>query len=359
MEKTTCTNLTDVVRSVQLLKVNGYSMTKTMDCEEGCIKSRWNVDGYDWEIRLYSAGLPGHGGFYSSWIAVELVFLSEARARNVKATLGYRLVDPIPTARLNKFSEERRHTVTFKNPQDSSSPHLIIQTSDLESWRYIMDDSFTVQCTITVLKEIPDLATISAKEVQVPSSNLHEHLGDLLKSETGADVTFVVSGESFAAHKAILAARSPVLMAEFFGEMKETRSPCVEIKDMEAAAFKAMLHFIYTDMVPDLGDKQSKTVVVMAQHLLVAADRYGLGKLKLICERKLTGGISVGTAATTLVLAEQHNCSLLKAKCLEFIVRTVATLDAVMATEGYRHLEASCPLVLRELLKSARGRKRS
>jgi hypothetical protein len=111
MEKTTCTNLTDVVRSVQLLKVNGYSMTKTMDCEEGCIKSRWNVDGYDWEIRLYSAGLPGHGGFYSSWIAVELVFLSEARARNEKATLGYRLVDPIPTARLNKFSEERRHTV--------------------------------------------------------------------------------------------------------------------------------------------------------------------------------------------------------------------------------------------------------
>jgi speckle-type POZ protein len=63
----------------------------------------------------------------------------------------------------------------------------------------------------------------------------------------------------------------------------------------------------------------------------------------------------VGTAATTLALAEQHNCSLLKAKCLEFIVRTAGTLDAVMATEGYKHLEASCPLVLRELLKSARG----
>ncbi|XP_071680403.1 BTB/POZ and MATH domain-containing protein 1-like [Lolium perenne] len=358
MEKTTCTNLTDVVRSVQLLKVNGYSMTKTMDSEEGCIKSRWNVDGYEWEIRLYSAGLPGHGGFYSSWIAMELVFLSEARARNVKATLGYRLVDPIPTARPSN-EVTIRHTVTFKNPQDSSSPHLIIQTSDLESWRYIMDDSFTVQCTITVLKEIPDLATISAKEVQVPSSNLHEHLGDLLKSETGADVTFVVSGESFAAHKAILAGRSPVLMAEFFGDMKETRSPCVEIKNMEATAFKAMLHFIYTDTLPVLADNLSETLVVMAQHLLAAADRYGLDKLKLICERKLAGGISVSTAATTLALAEQHNCSLLKAKCLEFIVRTAATLDAVMATEGYRHLEASCPLVLRELLKCARGRKRS
>jgi speckle-type POZ protein len=148
-------------------------------------------------------------------------------------------------------------------------------------------------------------------------------------------------------------------MAGLFGQMKEKSSRHVKIKDMEAAVFKAMLHFVYTDMVPELGDQQLETVTVMAQHLLAAADRYGLDKLKLICERKLTGGISVGTAAMTLALAEQHNCSVLKAKCLEFIVRTAGTLDAVMATEGYKHLEASCPLVLRELLKSARGRKRS
>ncbi|CAM0909991.1 unnamed protein product [Alopecurus aequalis] len=352
----TCTNLTDVVRSVHRLKVNGYCMTKTMDSEEGCIKSRWNVYGYDWEIRLYSAGLPGHASFYSSWIALELVFLSAARTRNVKATLDYRLVDP---TRKLKPSEERRVTKTFKNPNDTSSPVLLIETSDLERSGYIKDDSFTVQCTITVLKEIPDLATISAKEVDVPSSNLHLHLSELLNNGTGADVTFVVSGESFAAHKAIFAARSPVLMAEFFGQMKEKSSGRLEIKDMEATAFKAMLHFVYTDMVPELADQNPETVVVMAQHLLAAADRYGLDKLKLICERKLTGGISVNTAATTLALAEQHNCSLLMAKCIEFIVRTAATLDAVMATEGYKHLEASCPLVLRELLKCARAGKRS
>jgi len=46
----------------------------------------------------------------------------------------------------------------------------------------------------------------------------------------------------------------------------------------------------------------------MAQHLLVAADRYGLHRLKLICEARLCGGIDVGTAATTLALAEQHDC---------------------------------------------------
>uniref|UniRef100_A0A8I6YRR2 BTB domain-containing protein n=1 Tax=Hordeum vulgare subsp. vulgare TaxID=112509 RepID=A0A8I6YRR2_HORVV len=125
---------------------------------------------------------------------------------------------------------------------------------------------------------------------------------------------------------------------------------------MEAAAFRAMPHFIYTDTVPEL-DQELEAVATMAQHLLAAADRYGLDMLKLICEIKLSGGITVDTAATTLALAEQLNCSQLKAKCVDFILSTPAVLDAVLATEGYKHLAASCPLVLADLLKSAHGRK--
>ncbi|CAN6200829.1 unnamed protein product [Urochloa humidicola] len=76
----------------------------------------------------------------------------------------------------------------------------------------------------------------------------------------------------------------------------------------------------------------------------------------MICEGKLSGGIDVDTVATTLALAEQHNCSLLKSKCVEFIARSPETLDAVLVTDGYRHLVESCPLVLTELLKASHGR---
>ncbi|RLN12477.1 hypothetical protein C2845_PM09G21100 [Panicum miliaceum] len=176
------------------------------------------------------------------------------------------------------------------------------------------------------------------------------------ESRRGADVTFVVdSGKRFPAHKTILAARSPVFMAEFFGHMNEKGSQSVRIQDMEAAVFKAMLHFIYTDMVPELDEEPG--AAAMAQHLLAAADRYGLDRLKLICEGKLSGGIDVDTAATTLALAEQHNCSLLKAKCVDFIAGSPETLGAVLATDGYRHLVESCPLVLAELLRAARERR--
>jgi speckle-type POZ protein len=78
--------------------------------------------------------------------------------------------------------------------------------------------------------------------------------------------------------------------------------------------------------------------------------RYGLERLKLICG-------STETVATTLALAEQHNCSLLKAKCVDFIARPPETLDAVLATEGYNHLFASCPLVVTQLLRAAHGRR--
>ncbi|KAM3193772.1 hypothetical protein ACQJBY_070415 [Aegilops geniculata] len=170
----------------------------------------------------------------------------------------------------------------------------------------------------------------------------------------GSDVTFLVCNESFRAHKSILDARSPVFKAQFFGEMIEKSSRRVEIKDKEPEAFGAMLHFIYTDTIPEL-EKQEEASTVMAQHLLAAADRYGVDRLKLICEAKLSRGITVETAATTLALAQQHNCSRLKAKCVKFILSTPEVLDAVLATEGYKHLEASCPLVLTELLKSAHG----
>ena len=118
--------------------------------------------------------------------------------------------------------------------------------------------------------------------------------------------------------------------------------------------FRTLLHFIYTDSAPELDRPEDGAAV--AQHLLVAADRYGIDRLKLFCEDRLYDGVNVETAAATLALAEQHGCSHshLKAKCVELIA---ANLEAAMATEGYSHLMASCPSVMNDLLKAVHGRK--
>ena len=136
-----------------------------------------------------------------------------------------------------------------------------------------------MECTVTVFRSDPEA-------IPVPSSSLHQHLGELLASKAWSDVTFTVSGESFPAHKNVLAVRSPVFMAEFFGHMKEKRSQRVEIKDMDAAILGAMLRFIYTDSLSDeLADHGDR--IAIARGLLVVADRYGMERLKLICDDML------------------------------------------------------------------------
>jgi len=53
-----------------------------------------------------------------------------------------------------------------------------------------------VECAITVLRELPEVVFPATKEEEVPpptpSSDLHKHLGELLESQKGADVTFLL-----------------------------------------------------------------------------------------------------------------------------------------------------------------------
>ncbi|KAL6641115.1 hypothetical protein ACP70R_019296 [Stipagrostis hirtigluma subsp. patula] len=95
-----------------------------------------------------------------------------------------------------------------------------IKGEDLEK-HLINDDSFTVRCDIVVVKEFRAVVEpgfyLSGTFVSVPPSDLHQHLGKLLLTGRAADVVFEVGGETFAAHRCVLAACSPVFKAELLG----------------------------------------------------------------------------------------------------------------------------------------------
>jgi speckle-type POZ protein len=124
--------------------------------------------------------------------------------------------------------------------------------------------------------------------VVVPPSDILQHFSNLLLTKEGADVTFEAGCETFVAHRCVLAARSAVFRAELFGPMKEgsTTSGVIKVDDMEAPVFEAVLKFIYTDSLPPEMEKDrcDQDVTTMWQHLLVAADRYDLLRLRLMCE---------------------------------------------------------------------------
>ena len=185
-----------------------------------------------------------------------------------------------------------------------------------------------------------------SKAVFVPPQSLGTELLYLLEDKIGTDVCFDVDGELMEAHKIILQARSPVFRALLTGPMKEGHEGVVVIKDVKAPVFRTLLHFAYADTLPeDLQD--SKLEVPMAQHLLAAADRFQLIRLRCICEQRLCDSVSVGTVATTLALAEQNNAKELKRVSLEFVSKN---LQNVMASEGYEYLVQTCPQLQSELL---------
>lgn len=90
----------------------------------------------------------------------------------------------------------------------------------------------------------------------------------------------------------------------------------ISIDDMEAHVFRALLRFIYTDSLPEMKKGEED---IMFQNLLVAADRYNIERLKLICEEKLCEYVGVGTVAAMLVLADQLGCDGLNKACFNFL----------------------------------------
>lgn len=202
-----------------------------------------------------------------------------------------------------------------------------------------------------------------------PASSISDHFLRLLESTEMSDVTFQVGHREFAAHSVVLAARSPVFRAMFSGD--GGRPPArahrddgagkrlvVRIDDTAPAAFGALLHFVYADALPPTVDAGADGGLVadmrVAGELLAAADKYGVERMRLLCERALREAVvDAGTAAAGLVLADRLRCSELKDFCVEYLASSPESLKAMLRTDGYADLKASRPGVLLEVFEKA------
>lgn len=75
---------------------------------------------------------------------------------------------------------------------------------------------------------------------------LSEDIGALYLTDDYSDVTFLVCGQRFNAHRVILAARSQYFRALLFGGLKESMQDEIELKGTTLSAFKGLLKYIYT-----------------------------------------------------------------------------------------------------------------
>ncbi|CDY13941.1 BnaC09g38850D [Brassica napus] len=388
---TVSTSLTETVDGFHEFKISSYSLTKGLGVGKFVASETFNVGDYTWAIYFYPDGKSPEDN--SSYVSLFIALASEGA--DVRALFELTLVDQSGNGKHKVHSHFGRALesgpYTLKYRGSMWGYKRFFKKSTLESSDYIKDNSLLVRCRVGVVKSCTEGQR--NYNIPVPVSNLGQQFGNLLESGKGCDVTFEVDEETFSAHKLVLAARSPVFRAQLFGPLRDRNTDRIEIEDMESPIFKVLsfwdciclvwifysrmyhpgsspgalllllslltqdkvlLHFIYWDELPDMqelmGIDSKSASTLVAQHLLVVADRYALERLKVICESRLCEGITINTAATTLALAEQHHCFQLKAVCLKF-VSLPENLKAVMQTDGFDYLKKSCPSLLTELLK--------
>lgn len=350
--ETASTSVTQTVNGSHDFKITGYSLSKGLGIGRYIASDMFMVGGYSWAIYFYPDGKSPEDG--ASYVSLFIALASEGT--DVRALFELALLDQSGKEQHKVHSHFGRNLeagpYTLKYRGSMWGYKRFFKRTALEESDYLKDDCLSVRCSVGVVKSLTEGPKVY--DIPVPPSNINEHFGQLLERVESTDVKFDVNGDVFTAHKLVLAARSPVFMAQFYGPMKDRDKESIKVDEMEAPVFKALLHFIYWDALPDIEELTGLTAkcasTLMAQHLLAAADRYALERLRLLCEVKLCEDVAINTVATTLALAEQHHCQQLKSVCLKFVALP-ENLRAVMQTEGFEYLKTSCPSVLTQLLE--------
>ncbi|CAM6053663.1 unnamed protein product [Sphagnum tenellum] len=179
----------------------------------------------------------------------------------------------------------------------------------------------------TLAKKATALSPIDAAPLP-PTPQVY--LGEqYVNSSTLSDVTFLVEGRRFFAHRIALLASSDAFRAMFDGGYREKEAKDIEIPNISWKVFELMMRCIYTGTVEVTSD--------IAQDLLRAADQYLLEGLKRLCEYAIAQDLTVENVANVYELAEAYHALSLRHTCVLFILRQHEQMSNISGYPALTH----------------------
>lgn len=155
-------------------------------------------------------------------------------------------------------------------------------------------------------------ATRTSVRVSLPrEANLKELASDLdsfFSRSTLTDIVLYAEGQSIQAHKAVLAARSPVFQKLFEKITSENRPPIILINDLSFEVVQELVSYAYSGKVNSV-----------SLELLAASERYGFKGLKKICADELTKRLSVANAVDILISSTVNKCPQLETASIKYV----------------------------------------
>lgn len=116
------------------------------------------------------------------------------------------------------------------------------------------------------------------------------------------------NGQILKAHRSVLAVRSP----EFYAMLTDSKTSSLKALDFDSKTLKELLRFIYCEKVEGRDN----------HNLLLAAEKYGIAKLKRTCIQSMIRSLTAKNVIETLVSCNSVTDALgLYHKCVEIIIR--------------------------------------
>uniref|UniRef100_A0ACD5U334 Uncharacterized protein n=1 Tax=Avena sativa TaxID=4498 RepID=A0ACD5U334_AVESA len=182
--------------------------------------------------------------------------------------------------------------------------------------------------SVALYKLANKAASLLPMDAAPPSPTPQIYLGEqYVNSSTLSDVTFLVEGKRFYAHRIALLASSDAFRAMFDGGYREKDARDIEIPNIRWDVFELMMRFIYTGSVLVKND--------LAQDLLRAADQYLLEGLKRLCEYTIAQDVNLENVSDMYDLSEAFHAMSLRHTCVLFILEQ---FDKICIRPGFSQL---------------------
>lgn len=147
----------------------------------------------------------------------------------------------------------------------------------------------------------------------VPDGKTKELAGVYRSMPEFHDIELLVGGETFKAHKLVLAGASPMLYKLFTNGMKESGKSQVELLELRPTVWRAVLSFVYGEnvWVPDLEN---------AFEILESARRYQIESLENSVATKLIAAITEENCCFALVHSDKLGSTTVKERALSVVL---------------------------------------
>ncbi|KAJ8428805.1 hypothetical protein Cgig2_028010 [Carnegiea gigantea] len=226
----------ETVNGSHHFEIKGYSLAKGMGAGKYISSDTFTVGGYDWAIYFYPDGKNPEDS--STYVSVFIALASDGT--DVRALFELTLVDQSGGGKdkvhshFDRALESGPYTLKYKGSMWGYK--RFYKRNSLETSDYLKNDCLLLKCTVGVVRS--RMERPKQYRISVPPSDMGKSFKELLDNEIGCDVVFAVGDERFKAHKLVLAARSPVFRAQFFGLVGNPNEDTVVVKDVEPSIFK-------------------------------------------------------------------------------------------------------------------------